>query len=88
MSSSATSDSTMKAARGSRERTMDLSESRPRLNQLKRDIALDRYAPDSGEIADAILTKLQLVRRARRALGESGAGQSPPASEGRHRGDH
>jgi hypothetical protein len=73
---------------GESRKDTDLSESRTMLNQLKRDIALDRYTPDSGEIADAILTKLQLVRRARWALDEGGAGQSPPASERRHRGDH
>jgi hypothetical protein len=82
-----TSDSTSKAT-WSREGTTDLSESRTRLNELKRDIALDRYAPDSGDVADAILTKLQLVRRARRVLDERGAGQSRSAAERRARGDH
>jgi hypothetical protein len=81
------SDSTSNAT-WSRERTTDLSESRTRLNELKRDIALDRYAPDAGDIADAILTKLQLVKRARRVLDESGAGQSRSAAERRLRGDH
>jgi len=87
MRSVETSGSTSKA-RWSRERTTDLSESRTRLNELKRDIALDRYAPDSGDIADAILTKLQLVKRARRVLDENGAGQSRSAAERRPRGDH
>ena len=71
----------------------DLSESRTRLTQLKRDIellkrdiALDRYDPDAGAVADAILTKLQLVRRGRLALVEGGAGRSRPAAE-RRRGD-
>ncbi len=82
-----TSDSTAKATWG-RERETDLSGSRTRLNELKRDIALDRYAPDSGEIAGAILTKLQLVRRARRVLDDGGVGQSPSAAERRPRGDH
>jgi hypothetical protein len=81
------SDSTSKAT-WSRERTTDLSGSRTRLNELKRDIALDRYAPDSGEIANAILTKLQLVKRARRVLDDGGAGQSPSVAEQRLRADH
>ena len=47
-----------------REGTQDVSESRRRLNELKREIALDRYEVDAGAVADAILTKLLLVRRA------------------------
>ena len=66
MRSAAISDSWHQATDPSRERTTELSENRTRLNQLKRDIALDRYAPDSGAVADAILTKLLLVKRARR----------------------
>ena len=53
---------------------------------LKRDIELDRYDPDPGVVADAILTKLKLVRRGRLALVEGGADQSRPAAE-RPRGD-
>ena len=68
------------------ERTTDLSESRTTLKQLKRDIELDRYDPDPGAVADAILTKLKLVRRGRLALVEAGAGQSRPPAE-RRRGD-
>ena len=62
---------------------MDLSASRTRLNQLKRDIALDRYDPDPTAVADAILTKLLLVRRGRLALAEGAADQSRPAAERR-----
>ena len=72
------------------ERTTDLSESRTRLTQLKRDIELlkrdielDRYDPDAGAVADAILTKLKLVRRGRLALVEGGADQSRPGAERR-----
>ena len=66
--------------------TRDLSESRTSLKQLKRDIELDRYDPDPGVVADAILTKLKLVRRGRLALVEGGADRSRPAAE-RPRGD-
>jgi hypothetical protein len=68
------------------ERTTDLSESRNMLKHLKRDIELDRYDPDPGAVADAILTKLRLVRRGRLALVEGGADQSRPVTE-RRRGD-
>ena len=86
MSATAISASRPTERRPKREGTTDLSESRTRLKQLKRDIELDRYDPDPGAVADAILTKLKLVRRGRLALVEGGAGQSRPAAE-RRRGD-
>jgi hypothetical protein len=45
------------------------------MSELKRDIALDRYDVDSRAVADAILTKLQLVKRCRMALQTSDADQ-------------
>ena len=83
MSSTATSASKPRERRTRCERTIDLSASRTRLNELKRDIALDRYDPDPTAVADAILTKLLLVRRGRLALAEGAAGQSRPAAERR-----
>ncbi len=80
MRSAAISDSWHQATDPRRERTTELSEKRTRLNQLKRDIALDRYAPDSGAVAEAILTKLLLVKRARVALSESEDGRNPTGS--------
>jgi hypothetical protein len=86
MSSTAISASKPTNRRTRSERTTDLSESRTTLKQLKRDIELDRYDPDPGAVADAILTKLKLVRRGRLALVEGGADQSRPVAE-RRRGD-
>lgn len=83
MRCAATSDSWQTATEPRREGTTELSEIRPRLNQLKREIALDRYEPDSGAIADAILTKLRLVKQARVALADSEAGRSPTGSDPR-----
>ena len=83
MSSTAISASKPTNRRTRSERTTDLSESRTTLKQLKRDIELDRYDPDPAAVADAILTKLKLVRRGRLALVEGGAGQSRPAAERR-----
>lgn len=38
------------------------------MEQLKREIALNRYEVDSAAVADAILDKLRLVRQGRIAL--------------------
>ena len=53
---------------------------------MKRDIALNQYAVDAGAVADAIVSKLRLVRRGQMALG-FGADRSPKAGE-RARRDH
>ena len=50
---------------------------------LKQAIAVDSYDVDSGAVADAILSKLRLVRRARLALA-SEAGRTPRAPERPH----
>jgi hypothetical protein len=51
------------------------------LTQLKRDIAMDRYAVDSQLVADAILRKLRLVRLARGSIGAVQEPQpAPPAA--------
>ena len=54
----------------------DPAEDRGRLKKLKRDIALNRYDVDADAVAGAILSKLQLVRRGRRALAASAADRS------------
>ena len=41
----------------------DPTENTGRLNELKRDIALNRYDVDADAVADAILSKLQLVKQ-------------------------
>ena len=46
----------------------DLTESSERLKTLKRDIALHQYEVDAGAVADAILSKLRLVKRGHLAL--------------------
>jgi len=48
-----------------------------RLNELKREIAIDGYEVEASEIAEAILRKLRLVRYARLALTGSEADRSP-----------
>ncbi len=53
-----------------------------RLKELKQDIALNRYDVDSGAVADAILSKLRLVRRGRLALAAE-ADRIPPALDRR-----
>jgi hypothetical protein len=50
-----------------------------RLNGLKRDIALNQYAVDAAAVAEAILSKLQLVKQGHLALAASAADQTPPA---------
>ena len=48
-----------------------------RLNELKRDISIHTYEVDAVEIAEAILSKLRLVRSARLALLGAEADRSP-----------
>ena len=57
-------------------------QSEERLRTLKRDIALNQYEVDAGAVADAIVSKLRLVRRGQMALG-CGADRSPKAGERR-----
>ena len=56
------------------------STTRERVGELKREIALKRYDVDAGAVADAIVSKLRLVRRGRRAL-EDAAGPSLDAAD-------
>jgi hypothetical protein len=56
-----------------------------RLNGLKRDIALNQYAVDAGVVAEAILSKLQLVRQGQLALAASAADRTPSAGALRRR---
>jgi hypothetical protein len=51
-----------------------------RLNGLKQDIALNQYAVDAGAVAEAILSKLQLVKQGHLALAASAADRTPPAA--------
>ncbi len=53
------------------------------MNELKRDIALNRYDVDADAVADAILSKLRLVRRGRLALAGGEAGRIPAALDDR-----
>jgi hypothetical protein len=64
---------------------MNDTEPNERMSDLKRAIALNRYDVDSRVVADAILTKVQLVKRCRMALASAeadrirmGSMQSPP----------
>ena len=50
---------------------------------MKREIALNQYQVDAEAVADAILSKLRLVKRARLALIE--ADRSPPLAPEPHR---
>ena len=43
------------------------------LDKLKRDIAINQYDVDASAVADAILKKIALIKRGRRALAESAA---------------
>jgi hypothetical protein len=54
----------------------DQTEIEGRVKELKRDIALHRYDVDADAVADAILSKLQLVKRGRRALAVSAVDRS------------
>jgi hypothetical protein len=47
------------------------------LKALKREIALNRYEVDSGAVADAILSKLRLLRSGQAALASSAADRTP-----------
>ncbi len=60
----------------------DPTEIRGRLKELKQDIALNRYDVDAGAVADAILSKLRLVRQGRLALAAE-ADRIPPALDRR-----
>ena len=51
-----------------------------RLNELKREIAIDAYQVEAGEIAEAIVRKLRLIRSARLALAGVEADRSPQRS--------
>jgi hypothetical protein len=62
-----------------------LPKNRDRLEQLKRDIALDRYAVDASDVADAIVWKLRLVRRAQEALAASSGADRTRAARPAHR---
>ena len=53
--------------------------SQGRLRELKREIELQRYAVDSAAVADAILSKLRLVKQGREALSGDPADRSPAA---------
>lgn len=48
-----------------------------RLASLQREIASRTYEVDSGAVAEAILLKLRLVRRARRAIAAMSDDRSP-----------
>ncbi len=61
----------------------ETTESRGRLNELKREVALNRYEVDAGAVADAILAKLRLVKSGRLALAGTEADRSPRAPEQR-----
>jgi hypothetical protein len=52
----------------------------PRVQELKRQIARGRYHVDGSEIADAILRKLALVERGRRATATSEPAFDPATS--------
>ena len=47
------------------------------MKELKRDIELRRYDVDSGAVADAIISKLRLVKKGRLALTGDATGQTP-----------
>jgi hypothetical protein len=62
-----------------------LPKNRDRLEQLKRDIARHRYDVDAAEVAEAIVWKLRLVRRAREALAASSGADRTRAARPAHR---
>ena len=47
------------------------------MNDLKRDIAMNRYEIDAGAVAAAIISRLAVLRRSQEALRADGAGRSP-----------
>ena len=57
-----------------------------RLKKLKRDIAQNRYEVGAEEIAEAILRKAELLKRARGALDGSAAGRIQQAGGERRNG--
>lgn len=62
---------------------LEPTETRGRLKELKREIALNQYDVDSRLVADAILSKLRLVKRGRMALTGYEGGRIPPGSDRR-----
>ena len=56
---------------------LDPTETRGRLKELKREIALNRYDVDARAVADAILRKLRLVKRGRMALADQRSWSNP-----------
>ena len=51
------------------------------LNTLKREIALNRYEVDADAVADAILSKLRLLRSGQAALASGAADRIPRSAE-------
>jgi hypothetical protein len=68
--------------RGKRDRT----ETGERLKTLKHDIALNQYEVDAELVADAILSKLRLVRRGRVALASDEADRTRRSGRQHRRG--
>ncbi len=56
-----------------------------RLKTLKREIALNQYEVDAGAVADAILSKLRLVKQGHQALASNRADRSLRAGALRRR---
>ena len=52
-----------------------------RVDELKHEIALKRYDVDAAAVADAIVSKMRLVREGRRALAVTAADQNLMAAE-------
>ena len=53
-----------------------------KVNDLKRDIETNRYDVPAPAVADAMLRKIRLLKRAREGSPVSEAGRTPPGSEG------
>ena len=51
------------------------------MDELKHEIALKRYDVDAAAVADAIVSKMRLVREGRRALAATAADQNLMAAE-------
>jgi hypothetical protein len=60
---------------------LDPTETRGRLKELKREIALNQYDVDSRVVAGAILSKLRLVKRGRMALTGYQGDRTPSGSD-------
>lgn len=65
-----------KGSQASRPERVDRQE----LSQLKNQIATDQYEVDPKRVAEAIVTKLRLVRRGHLALAARRAGRSRPGN--------